>query len=236
MLTPQEKSVLLELQRYHPGMSSSLGKFALGDILLADGQITRTQLDSALLSQRASGRRLGEELIEAGHVSRRQVELSLLLQKKFIAYALVLATTVLPLSPFMPSAQSAQHVAAMPVSAQVVANAKLHTSYQATQIEISAADVARGWVEAPVALRFSVATNKGAGFVMQFNPIGNIFESVQIAGLGNSAQLGSDGGVIVQRTAQASDLTHELSFSFTLRPGTTPGTYPWPLSLSVRAL
>jgi hypothetical protein len=58
---------------------------------------------------------------------------------------------------------------------------------------------------------------------------------VQIGGLGNSALLRSDGGAIVQRAAQASDLTHELSFSLTLRHDTTLGTYPWPMSMSVRA-
>lgn len=165
---------------YHAGMTSTLGKFALGNILVA--------------------------------------------------------TCLVPLAPLMPSAQAAQRSAAMPVSAMVVANAKMQTSYQATQIEISAADVARGQVEVPAALRFSVATNKGAGYLMQFHPVGNIFESVHIGGLGNTVQLGADGGAIVQRGAQASNLTHELNFRFTLHPDTTPGIYPWPLLLSVRGL
>lgn len=236
VLTPQERAVLLELQRYHPGMTSASNKFALGNILVASGQITRVQLDSALLSQLASGRRLGEELIQAGHASKRQVEVGLLLQKKLIAYALVLATALVPLAPVMPSAQAAQRSAAMPVSAMVVTNAKMQTSYQTTQIQISVADVARGQVEVLAALRFSVATNKGAGYLLQFHPVGNIFESVHVGGLGNTVQLGADGGAIVQRGAQASNQTHELSFRFTLRPDTTPGTYPWPLLLSVRGL
>jgi hypothetical protein len=236
MLTPRERNVLLELQRYHAGMTPNTHKFALGNILVASGKITRAQLDSALLSQRASGRRLGEELIQAGHASKRQVQVGLLLQKKFIAYALVLATSLLPLAPIMPSAHAAQRSAALPVSAMVVANAKLQTSYQARQIEISAADVARGQVEVPAALRFSVTTNKGSGYLMQFHPVGNLFESVHVDGLGNTVQLGADGGAIVQRGAQASNLTHELSFRFDLHPDTAPGTYPWPLLLSVRGL
>jgi hypothetical protein len=71
---------------------------------------------------------------------------------------------------------------------------------------------------------------------MQFHPVGNLFESVHVDGLGNTVQLGADGGAIVQRGAQASNLTHELSFRFDLHPDTAPGTYPWPLLLSVRGL
>jgi hypothetical protein len=150
-----------------------------------------------------------------------------------IAYALVLATV---LAPLMPSAHAAQHSAAMPVSAVVVANAKLQTSYQATQIEISAADVARGEVDVPAALRFSVVTNKGSGYLMLFHPVGNLFESVHVDGLRNAVQLGSDGGAIVQRSPQVPNQSHELGFRFSLHPDTTPGTYPWPLMLSVRGL
>jgi hypothetical protein len=159
-----------------------------------------------------------------------------LLQKKLIAYALVLATALAPLTPIMPSAHAAKSSAAMPVSVMVVASAKLRTSYQAKQIEISAADVARGQVEVPAASRFSVTTNRGSAYLMQFHPVGNIFESVHVDGLGNTVQLGADGGAIVQRGPQTQNQTHELSFRFNLHPDTTPGTYPWPLLLSVRAL
>jgi hypothetical protein len=189
-----------------------------------------------LLRQRESGRLLGEELIEAGHVRKRQVERGLRLQKKLLAYALVLATTLVPLSPLMPIAHAAQRGAAMPVSAMVIANAKLQISYQARQIEISAADVARGAVEVPAAMRFSVTTTKGSGYLMQFHPVGNFFQSVHVDGLGSAVQLGADGGAIVQRGPQTPNQTHELSFRFDLHPDTTPGSYPWPLSLSVHAL
>ena len=54
--------------------------------------------------------------------------------------------------------------------------------------------------------------------------------------LGNTVQLGADGGAIVQRGPQAPDQTHELGFRFNLHPDTTPGSYPWPLMLSVRGL
>lgn len=236
MLTTRDRNVLLELQRDRVGMAPSLNGFPLGNILVASGKITQNQLDSALLSQNASGRRLGEELIFAGHVNKGQVEVGLRLQIKFIAYALVLATGLTPIFPIAPLAHAAQRSAAMQVSVTVVASAKLQTSYQAKQIEISAADVARGQVEVSAASRFSVLTNKGAGYSIQLDPVGHVFESVHVDGLGNAVQLGADGGAIVQRGSQASTLAHELSFRFILHPDTRPGTYTWPLLLSVRGL
>jgi biopolymer transport protein ExbD len=236
MLTKREKSVLSELQRHHDGAVPASNEFALGKILVASGEITREQLHSALSGQRTSGLRIGEALIEAGHATKAQVDVGLVLQSKFIAYALALATGLAPISSLVPSAEAAQSNGAMQVSVTVIAGAKLQTIYQAKHIEISAADVARGQVEVPAALRFSVAISKGAGYLMQFHPIGNIFDSVYVDGMGNSVRLGADGGAIIQRVPQVSNQMHELGFRFILNPGTTPGIYPWPLDLTVRAL
>jgi hypothetical protein len=96
--------------------------------------------------------------------------------------------------------------------------------------------VARGYVEVAAASRFSVQTSSQSGYLLEFHPVGTIFESVQIGGLGKVIQLGPDGGAMVQRGPQLPNLEHELSYRFTLRPDTLPGSYPWPLQLSVRAL
>ena len=212
------------------------GKFALGNILVANGQITRAQLESALLGQASTGRRLGEELISACHASKEQIKSGLLLQKRLVACALAITVGLAPLVTMVPAAEAAQTSAAIQVSARVVASARMRTAHQATQLRITAADVARGYAEAPAASRFSVATNSRSGYLLEFHPVGDVFESVHVGGLGSTVQLGSDGGAIVQRGLQPPDLTHELSFRFTLRPGAQPGSYPWPLQLSVRTL
>jgi hypothetical protein len=112
----------------------------------------------------------------------------------------------------------------------------MHSDSQATQLNIYRGDVERGVVDIPAAMRFSVMTNSHSGFLLEFDPVGNIFESVQVSGLGNEVQLGADGGTIVQRGPSSPIQAHELSFRFVLRPDVQPGNYPWPLSLSVRAL
>jgi hypothetical protein len=236
LITPRERDVLLEFQRRQACVSPVSGKFALGNILIASGHITRTQLESALLGKVSSGRRLGEELIAAGHASKKQVEHGLLLQKRLVTYALSVTLGLAPLVTMVPSAAAAQKSAAMAVSVTVIANAKMQTSYQASQLKITEADVARGYVEVPAASRFSVRTNSRTGYLMEFHPVADLFESVHVGGLGNTVQFGANGGSIVQRGPLASNATHELSFRFTLRPEARPGLYPWPLQLSVRAI
>lgn len=226
----------LKLQRPRANVPPISGNFALGDILVASGHITRAQLESALHGQAASGRRLGEELIAAGHASTDQIEGGLLLQRRLISWALAVTVAITPLATLATRAEAAQARAAMPVSVSVVASARLQSSHQATQLSISAADVARGHVEIPAASRFSVASNSHSGYRIEFHPLGDFFESVHVAGLGNVVRLGAEGGTIVQRGPLPSNLTHELGFRFSLRPGTLPGVYPWPLQLSVRAL
>jgi hypothetical protein len=218
------------------GWAPAADKLALGNILIANGQITRTQLDSALLRQAGSGKRLGEELIEAGHVSHGQIEGSLRLQRRLMAYLLSLTVGLAPLATMAPSAEAAQARALMPVSVTVVASARMQSQYQAKEVAITAADVARGHVEISAASRFSVASNSLSGYRIEFHPLSDFFESVSVAGLGNPVKLGADGGTIVQRGPLPPNLTHELSFRFMLRPGTLPGHYPWPLQLAVRAL
>jgi hypothetical protein len=236
MLTSRERDVLLKLQRNRVGRVPDSKELALGNILVASGKITREQLDGALQSQIASGRQLGEELISAGHATRPQVEVGLLRQKKYIAYALVLATGLSLLPPMLPSAVAAGVGASIAVSVTVIANAKLNTIYQTNQIEISAADIAHGYANVSSALRFSVTTNKGAGYIMQFYPVGELFESVYVDGLGSSVHLGADGGAIFQRVPQTSSQVQDLSFRFILNENIKPGIYLWPLHLSVLPL
>ena len=236
LLTEREKDAVLEFQRRQTDVSPVSSKFALGNILVANGHITRSQLADALLRQVASGRRVGDELIAASHATESQVNGALRLQRKLIAYALSVILAVAPLPMLAPSAEAAQSSAAMQVSAMVIAQARLQTGYQAAQLKISDADVAHGYVAIPAAARFSVVTNSRAGYVLQFHPIGSLFASVQIDGLGNTVKLGADGGSIVQRGPLPPQLMHELSFRFALHPDTGPGTYPWPLQLSVRPL
>ncbi len=237
LLTRQEQDIALEFQRRQGGCTpDATGALTLGNILVTSCQITRAQLDQALQRQQSSGRRLGEELIAAGHANSTQVKHGLQLQRKLTGYALAVAIGLTPFVNWMSTAQAGQLSAAIPVSVTVLASAKMQTEYQTAQLNISESDIARGYVDVSDALRFSVNTNSLSGYLLVFHPVGNLFESVQVDGLGNAVQLGADGGDIVQRGAAPAQSSHALSFRFNLSQNVTPGNYPWPLQLSVRGL
>jgi len=240
LITQSERDVALVFQKRQAVAAPAEGKFRLGNILLTTGQITREQLDAALAQQKAHGGLLGNALIAAGHVTHKQVTHAILSQRSLVAMALIAAIALaLPLAPIVSLAEAGQASANLQVSAMVVANARMRTDYQAGQLAITENDIARGHIDVPAASRFSVTTNSRTGYVIELHPLGDIFQAVQIQGLhglAHTAQLGADGGTIIQRGPIAADTPQQLSYRFILSPGLQPGLYPWPLMLSVRAL
>jgi len=156
----------------------------------------------------------------------------MLVPPKKLAYALATTVALTPVSP----SQAAQVSTSIPVTASVIAKVKMHVSYQTTQLNITANDVARGYIEVPSALRFFVDSNSHVGFIMDFHPVGNIVESIKVDGLGNEVHLGAEGGAVVRRGALPKNVEHNLSFRFVLRPDVSPGNYPLPIVLTLRVL
>lgn len=232
LLAQHELDVVLEFQNRQASLATSTGKLRLGNLLVATGQITNQQLCAALKRQKTHGERLGDALVACGYATPKQVEHGLSLQQRLVANALIAAIALAALP--MPPAEAGQANASLQVSAIVIANARVQTDYQATQLTITESDVAQGYIDVPAASRFSVLTNSRSGYLTEFLPIGDVFQAVQIRGMGHTTQLGADGGTVIQRGAL--NMIHELSYRFILRSGLQPGNYPWPLALSVRAL
>ena len=136
----------------------------------------------------------------------------------------------------MAPAAATHQTVEMPVTVKVIANASIKVAYQEEQLVISAADVARGYVQVQTATRFTVATNSRSGIVFEFQSVGHLFSSCHVTGNAQPGHIGADGGDLVQRGVRSPSMIHKLSYRFTLRPEVLPGTYPWPLRLSVRAL
>lgn len=236
LLTQRERDVVLEFQRKHGGAALISGELALGNILVTSGQVTRTQLKDALSRQEVSGRRIGEELIESGTITSKQVEIGLRLQRKLIIAALIVAVGLGQNVAMAVLPEGEQASSAMPVSATVIASAKIQSEYQVSQLEVTKNDVSLGYVDIPDASRFSVSTNSRVGYLLEFHPVSHLFESVEVNGLGSPVQLGAEGGAIVQRGNLSPSLPHVLGFRFFLSADTEAGNYPWPLLLSVHTL
>lgn len=122
------------------------------------------------------------------------------------------------------------------VSATVIANVVIKVVYQAGQIQVESADVARGYVDVLSATRFSVRTNSRNGYVMVFYPLLDLCESAQVTDANIRSTIAKDGGAIVHRDSVLGTSVQSLSYRFYLGASVQPGTYPFPLQMQVRAL
>ena len=205
----------------------------LGEILLAQGQITPEQLAAALKSQRTSGRRLGEELIQAGYVKRSVVSRALRIQRR-ITFAAMCST--LAVSTVAPAVQAAQQHGQIAVSAFVPAQVVGEVVQQPAEITITDADIARGYVDVAAGSELRVTSNNPAGYVIDFFTRLPIFRSVRVSNASGSADLGPDGGTIIERGQMGRNLPLALTYRFNLAASVQAGTYAWPLALNVRTL
>ena len=205
----------------------------LGEILVAQGKITQEQLAMALELQKTSGRRLGEELVKAGFVKRAVVSRALRIQRRIVFGAI----TTLAASSIIPSVDAgAATRSQIAVTAFVPAQTVGQLVQQRSEITITDADIARGYVEIPGASQLRVTSNNPAGYIIDFFSRLPIFTSVRVSSTGGGADLGPDGGTIIERGHQGRDMPLNLSYRFNLTAQVQPGTYAWPLALNVRPL
>jgi hypothetical protein len=162
------------------------------------------------------------------------VERGLSLQRKLVICALNVALS-LASSAAVTEANAGQAKASMQVSAVVVSWAPaIQVDYQAAQLTITPEDIARGYVEAPAASQFRILGGTRSSWLVDLFARGQLFTSAQIEGFGGSAQVGADGGTLFLRNRSPDGVTR-LSYRFTLGAGVQPGSYQWPLAMSVRA-
>ena len=206
----------------------------LGELLVGEGLISPDELADALDRQQRTGRRLGEELVCAGYARRAQVARMLRLQRRIAAVAMVSSLAAAALQPLR--ALAGQGSALLGVHAQVPPRAVMQVDYEPPTLELTASDVARGYIEVGRGSRLRVTSNSPTGFAIDVRPRLNIFASVTIHASGLDALVGPDGGTVVARGRRGRQIATDLSYRFTLPEHIAPGSYPWPLALSVRAL
>lgn len=232
-LAPAELDVALIFQRNqnYPAPNAAL---QLGNVLVANGDISPEQLTQALEQRLVSGARLGDALVAGGHATSAQIERGLLLQRKLVAAVLFCALALSSVLAPIP-AEAASLSANVQVSATVRASAHLKTAFQANSIIITQDDIARGYVDVANASQFSVRATKGGNYVVDFQVRSELFHSVSIEGLGSHVKLGQEGGAVSQVGAGIHGVASNLSYRFDLRPGIQTGVYEFPLVLAVRA-
>jgi hypothetical protein len=151
-----------------------------------------------------------------------------------IGFAAMCST--LAVSTIAPAVEAAQQRSQIAVTAYVPAQAVGQVVQQPSEITITDSDIARGYVDVPVGSQLRVTSNNPAGYVIDFFTRLPIFRGVRVSNANGTADLGPDGGTIIERGQMGRNLPLNLAYRFMLASSVQPGTYAWPLALNVRPL
>ena len=229
-LSEAELAALLAFQeRLDAARARRAGPLQLGNLLVSTGRITSEQLQDGIERQAQSHQRLGEALVATGAVSARDIARGLKLQRVLVGVALA-AAFALSASPKTARATSVGS-STMKVTANVLPYLRLQVLKQASTLDVTPEDVARGYIDVPAATDLMAKTNDRNGFSLSFDARSNVFRKAQVTGLVNGLELGPDGGMTHQPFT-GNQMLMRLSYRFFLAPEVAPGSYPWPLQIS----
>jgi hypothetical protein len=149
------------------------------------------------------------------------------------------ACTLLLATGIGPAATAHDAQARFAVTATVTAVVRVALQSAPNLIEISAADVERGFIDVSEPMRLQVYANS-PGCTLDVVTVAPMISSMILKGLGSDQRLGAEGGTVVERWAAGAvprgpaDLA--LRFRFILAPQVSSGRYPWPVRIFVRPL
>jgi hypothetical protein len=237
LLTRREIDALLAFQLVQG--SPGEGPLKLGGLLVLLGQLTPEQLDEALQHQKESGLKLGEVLVKEGFTSREQVERGLGLQKKLLKAVIIALLSLAPV--FGPAwgesgeaAAGERRVEPMLVSVMVRPRTQMKVVHQAGELVITQADLARGYVEAPAATSMEVRTNVGT-YLLNFDWPEGLFTEVVVSGIGREVHLAQGESIMITQPELGMRVI-ELSYKMVLSREARPGTYAWPMMMSLNQI
>lgn len=125
--------------------------------------------------------------------------------------------------------------AVLNVSVEVVARTILTVDSQPASIEVTDADVARGYIDVMQAVTFRVRSNASAGYTVQFQPVSYPFREANVS-WGNSLVTVGNEGTWLTRPYQSGTTSGAFSVRLLLAPGTRPGSYAWPVVFAAESL
>jgi hypothetical protein len=123
--------------------------------------------------------------------------------------------------------------ASFTVSVVVPARVTLTALDQPAELEVSAADVERGYVE--VAGTYRVSHNDRRGYLLSFLPRHGLTREIEVQGLATALVMGDEPVELVQPGPPGSH-QFALAFRFMLDPAVVPGRYPLPVLVDARPL
>lgn len=120
------------------------------------------------------------------------------------------------------------------VTARVLKHLRFHVVSQPQTVEITAADVARGWMDVPQRMQVAVESNAAEGYALALANRSPAVRLAKVSGLGQDVHVRTESMAFRPATKRgmARDVLG-LGFRFELAPGTQPGSHPWPIQVSV---
>lgn len=238
LLSEYDCHAVLTFEQNQSGVLSFLKRFRLGGILVGTGQITKQQLKDVIARQKISKRKIGELLVEAGCLKRDQIDRGLKLQQKLVTAAIIATITVANVLGVQRAAAESPSGSAsvkVMVTASVLERTNMNLINQAQEFVVTASDIMKGYVAVPAGSRISVKSNNPRGYLLKFEVMSrpnNIFRSISVDIGGREVQLSPNGGLIHQPFIRTG-ITTDLGYRFELSKDAKPGTYGWPLTVSI---
>ena len=121
--------------------------------------------------------------------------------------------------------------AQMTVSARVIARAVVTLENAPSSISVTAADIARGFVDVATPITVRVKTNSRAGYLLTVRRVDDSFSAVKLS-FGNAEMHVAAVEGWIARPYVASGDTLSVNARLTLAPGTTPGLHATPFAFS----
>ena len=134
------------------------------------------------------------------------------------------------------NAYAAQARAQMGVYATVMPVAHLQVTSEPTDIQISAADLRRGFVDVLQPTSLVINSNSADGFALDLMTLSPMVSALIVNGLESDQMVGAEGGTLIQRWHGPQAMRVMLRFRLLLAPGLDAGRYGWPVKLGVRPL
>ena len=158
--------------------------------------------------------------------------------RRWGALRVVLGMTIGLVVAFGQAAHAQSVESKLTVTANVLKHASLKVLAQPTSVVITAADIAKGYVDVAAPAQVTIQSNSREGYMLMFASEGEFLHQTLVRGLGNDVQLSAGGGGVM-RSADGRGMakaTFDLGFRFLLSESARQGVYAWPLRLSVASL
>jgi hypothetical protein len=107
---------------------------------------------------------------------------------------------------------------------------------QVSEITITEEDIQRGYLDVRSASLLELKTNSHQGYLLSFEGSLWPFKEVQIQGLANHPVRLDSGHSLVHQPSARGKVTMNLDYRFILSGEAKPGSYSWPLLISVHPI